>query len=292
MIKGFMMPPVEGLWAITDEGLLQYSNAVKLAAETLTNANLTGPTETQGTENEHHLLERHGSVGIVSIRGPLVNTDNFITQMLGLTSYGAIQTALLTAVEDPNIDRILLDIDSPGGTTSGMSATAELISAIDKSVKPVFAATDGTMASAAYMLACGARHIYAEKLAQVGSIGVIGTVMEFSKAMEKEGVTATVLRAGKYKQMGNPHEPLSEEGKAEIQKDVDTLYKAFVEHVAEGRDKAYEFVDQVMAQGRVFRGQQAKSIGLVDENASFQAALAEVAAKQVDRSIFPYKITV
>lgn len=79
---------------------------------------------------------------------------------------------------------------------------------------------------------------------------------EYSKAFEKEGITKTVMRAGRYKALGNPYEPLSEDGKAEIQAKLDDLYQLFMGTVARNRGTTAIIADQVMGQGREFLGKR------------------------------------
>lgn len=287
MPKKLGVPAPEALWAITEAGLAQYEATVgDIRAKIAMGAYSDEDTE---ASTSSPLLRVEGSTGIVSIKGPLVNSDSFWNQIFGLVSYNSIRTALLEAVSDPQVDRIMLDIDSPGGAVNGVNDTAELISAIDQRVKPVFAYTDGTMASGAYWLGCSAREVHASQTAVIGSVGVIMTHMERSVQLEQNGIKATVIRAGKYKQLGNPNEPLTELGEAELQGMVDSVYKIFATHVSEERGKSYDYTDKHMAQGRVFLAENAKEIGLIDKISNFDTALAVVNAKVVDKNRFSFE---
>ncbi len=279
----------ESAWVITEAGLAQYeANAYAIRAKIAMGA-YDEWDEEDAQEVKSEMLRVEGSTGIISIKGALVNTDSIWNRAFGLVSYNSIRSALLESVSNPGIDRILLDIDSPGGAVSGVNDTAELISAIDQSIKPVFAFTDGSMASGAYWIGSSAREVYASETAIIGSIGVIMTHMEQSVRLEREGIKATVIRAGKYKQMGNPNEPLTETGEAELQSMVDSVYKIFATHVSEERSKSYEYTDTVMAQGRVFLAESAVEIGLIDKIYNFDIALAEVNAKKVDKNRFSFE---
>ncbi|MBK9580342.1 MAG: S49 family peptidase, partial [Fibrobacteres bacterium] len=97
------------------------------------------------------------------------------------------------------------------------------------------------MASAAYWLGCSAGRVYSGKAALVGSIGVKATFKEYSKANEMEGVTVTVIRAGKYKALADSNEPLTKAGEAQIQAMADASYEVSVDHVAEMRGRTYEY---------------------------------------------------
>jgi ClpP class serine protease len=103
-----------------------------------------------------------------------------------------------------------LDIDSPGGTVAGTPELAAAVSALDQK-KPVYAFSSGLMASAAYWIASQARAIYATPSAQVGSIGVVQAVVDRSAAINAAGIKVEVFSVGKYKAMGAPGTPLTDD---------------------------------------------------------------------------------
>lgn len=292
MPKPIGLPCQDTYWAITESGLAQYNETLASAMEGL-KARVYDQYEQDDDDDDDTrpspLLRTVGSTGIISIKGPLVNSDSWLNELFGLVSYTSIRSALIEAATHPRIDRIMLDIDSPGGAVNGVTDTAELVSTIDKQIKPVFAFTDGNMASGAYWIGCSAREVFASQVSNVGSIGVVVNHMERSKQLEMAGIKATVIRAGKYKQVGNPNEPLTEEGLGELQGMVDALYKIFVTHVSSERGKSYAFTDQHMAQGRVFLGETAVEVGLVDHVSNFDATLAAISAKTVDRNSFSFE---
>jgi hypothetical protein len=113
-------------------------------------------------------------------------------------------------------------------------------------------------------------------MAEAGSIGVVAVHQEMSKMLKDIGITATVIRSGKYKALGNPLEPLSEEAKAEMKGQVDYLSNIFDQHVADQRGTTAKVVNEKMGQGRVFIGQQAKDVGLVDAITSFDAMVSKI----------------
>ena len=290
MPKPIGLPTQETFWAITESGLDQYNDARASALEGLKAGAYDEYDDGEDDDAQpSRLLRQVGSIGVISIKGPLVNSDSWINELFGLVSYGAIRQALIEAATHPRIDRIVLDIDSPGGSVNGVTDTAELISTIDQRVKPVFAFTDGTMASGAYWLGSSAREIFASQISNIGSIGVIVNHMERSKQLEMNGIKATVIRAGKYKQVGNPNEPLTDEGLQELQSMVDAIYKIFVTHVSSERGKSYAYADQHMAQGRVFLGETALEVGLVDHISNFDATLAAISAKNIDRNSISFE---
>ena len=235
-------------------------------------------------EDSPRLLSVEDGIATVSIKGPLVNSDSPWLQYFGVTGYPEIRAAMLAAAEDPEVNQILLDIDSGGGAVSGVDDTAKLIRLVNDRVKPVTTYTDGAMCSAAYWLGSAAGEVFASKGAIVGSIGVIATHKEYSEAYKKGGVGVTVVRAGKFKALANSNEKLTEAGKAQLQKIVDASYEIFVDHVAAMRGKSYEYADKTMADGQEFIGQASVDVGLVDAVKTFDALITDLKGDSVAQS--------
>lgn len=203
--------------------------------------------------------------GIAEIRITDVLTKNwtFFSFFFGGTAMSEVRDTFGRAVEDPRVKAIVLYIDSPGGTVDGTQDLAGYISA-NKGGLPVYAYSDGMIASAAYWIAASSDAIYISgDTVEVGSIGVVATHIDQSKWEERVGVSVTEITAGKYKRIASSHAPLSESGRGYIQDQVDYLYQAFVEDVARMRGRS---VDQVleMADGKIFIGRRAAEVGLVD----------------------------
>lgn len=227
------------------------------------------------------LLSVEHGVATINISGTLMNSDSWMLEMFGATGYPEIRDALLAAANDPDVSQILLNIDSGGGAVSGCDDTAKLIRLINDKVKPVTAYTDSIMASAAYWLGSSAGEVFAGRSSLVGSIGVKATFKEYSKQNAMEGVTVTVIRAGKYKALADRNEPLSPEAEAQIRAVVDATYEVFVEHVAEARGKSYAYADKTMADGQEFIGKATVDVGLVDKIATFDEVMGDLRRKSV-----------
>jgi len=253
-----MLNLYDTLWAGTESA---YEHAIKIEAM-VTDRMKAGGLE-PAEENAAYLLSRHGNVGVVNIAGPLLNADHWILRLMGVSTYPAIRAAMIEAVKDGSISQILLSIDSGGGAVSGVTDTADLIRKID-GVKPVTTFAGGTMASAAYWLGATARKVYASQTSVTGSIGVLTTHVDRTAQFEKDGIKATVLRAGKYKALANPLEALSAAAREQIQSQLDAAYAIFVQYVADARNVSYADADKKMAQGREFFGAQAVDAGLLD----------------------------
>jgi len=279
------MPRVteEKVWAGTEASLHAALDAEEARATRMAAGERMGDKD---RETSRLLAIDDAGVATISIKGSLTNDgDADWNEWMGMTGYPEIRDAMISAATDASVQHIILDIDSGGGAVSGVDDTAKLIRLVHDNVKPVTAFTDGAMYSAAYWLGASAGQVFASKAAGMGSIGVIATHMERSEMLKEAGIGVTVVRAGRYKALANSVEKLTEEGKAQIQAGVDAAYKIFVGHVAEMRDKSYEFVDSVMAQGREFYGQAGADAGLIDGIKSFDQVMSDVKRNFVDPSI-------
>lgn len=239
-----------------------------------------------------YLLTLEGNIGIVAIKGPMTNRTSYWDDMDKRATYSAIREAVVQAAIDPDVDQIILDIDSGGGSVAGVADVGTLIRNINTYVKPVTAFTDGNMMSAAYWLGSAAGKVYASKVAGVGSIGVIAMHTEMSKMLADMGIAVTVMRAGKFKALANSAEPLTDAAKAQMQAALDSTYGVFVQHVADMRGVTYNKADTTMAQGREFYGEAALSAGLVDGIETFDSLMSKLSVdKQQGISHNPQKIS-
>ncbi|HXQ95314.1 MAG TPA: signal peptide peptidase SppA [Candidatus Acidoferrales bacterium] len=170
---------------------------------------------------------------------------------------------------------VVLDIDSPGGSAS---ASDDLYLAFERlaRAKPLVAAIRGTGASGAYLAALPARRILANPNAIVGSIGVISAGPRLPRLLDRAGVTVSVRKAGRLKDMGAPWRDESDEERAKEQELIDAIYEAFVARVVAARRLPVERVRE-LATGEVWLGTRALALGLVDEIGDLERAV-EVAA--------------
>jgi signal peptide peptidase SppA len=215
------------------------------------------------------LWHMDNGTAVVSVQGSLVNGSAGFFRLFGVIGYDDIKGAIAEALDSKDVKRIVLDIDSGGGAVNGVEDAGNFIRKAS-TVKPVITFTGGTMASAAYWLGVSADHVFAAKTAQVGSVGTLIVHMERSKQLHDMGVKPTLIRYGKYKALGNPYEPLSDEGKEQLQGLADESGKIFVEYAAERRGVSPDKFQKTMGEGRVFMGRQALEIGLVDAVMSFE----------------------
>lgn len=216
-------------------------------------------------------------VAVIPIHGVIGKRMNMFSQISGGTSTQLIERDIKTALSDSKVNSILLHIDSPGGTVDGTQNLASVIRDA-RTQKPVMTFADGTIASAAYWIGSAADAIVSSSdTTQVGSIGVVATHTDYSKAEEAQGIKTTEITAGKYKRIASSNAPLTKEGKAYIQDQVDQLYTIFVNEVAQNRGADIETVINDMADGRVFLSKQAQERGMVDHIASLETTINNMA---------------
>lgn len=217
---------------------------------------------------------RDGGVAVLPISGVISNKANMFTRVSGGASAQLLQQQVESMRADPSVRSVVLDLDTPGGNVLGIPALADSIRAL-AAEKPTVACCTGTMASAGYWVGSAANAVYISGLTDyVGSIGVVATHAYDPRNASKQ---TTEITAGKYKRMGSENAPLSVEGKAYIQSQVDEIYRVFVETVAQNRKVSAEQVLEHMADGRIFVGQQAIDAGLVDGVATVDAMVAKLA---------------
>ena len=211
-------------------------------------------------------------IAVIPIHGTLVKRVLGMEAASGLTSYGGIAQEIDAALADPQVQGILLDIDSPGGEASGSFELARQIRHA-ATQKPVWAVANDAAYSAAYALAASAQRLIVTETGGVGSIGVIALHIDQSAKDAQEGYRYTAVTAGAHKNDFSPHHPLSDTAKAELQTEVDRLYGLFVEHVAAMRSLD---VDAVRAtEAGLYFGANAITAGLADAVSSFETALTD-----------------
>jgi protease-4 len=179
--------------------------------------------------------------------------------------------------ENPSIKAVVLRVNSPGGV---VAPTQEIFAAIQrarKAGKPVVASLGAVAASGGYYVAVAADRIYANPGTLTGSIGVVMQLANLEGLLKKVGVEYVVVKAGAYKDVGNFARTMSPEERRMLQALLDDVYSQFVEAVSEGRGLEKKDV-LAFAEGRIYSGQQALALKMVDELGGFEEAV-EAAGK-------------
>ncbi|WKL15670.1 S49 family peptidase [Comamonas testosteroni] len=213
-------------------------------------------------------------VAVLQLSGVMAPKANLFARVSGGISTQVAARQVESAMVDQRVKGMVVVLNSPGGNVLGVPELAQTIFEAAAS-KPLVVFSDEQILSAGYWAASAANGIYISS--NVVSIGSIGVVMDRSyepgASKRQESVAA-----GKYKRMVNASEPLSQEARAEVQADVDYVYTLFVDDVARFRGASSEQVLQYMADGRVFRGQNAINAGLVDGVSTLDDLVARMAA--------------
>lgn len=217
-----------------------------------------------------------GAVAVIPVYGVLAPRANMLVQSSGGTSLTGLQTAIAEAVSDPQVDAIMLEIDSPGGSTDLVAETAQMVRQA-RQRKPVWAVANTLAASAAYWIGSQADELVVTPSGEVGSIGVFAAHQDISGMQEMAGIRTTIVRAGRHKADLHPFAPLSDEARAALQGRVDEFHAMFTRDVARGRRVSVATVREGFGQGRVVTASQAVAEGMVDRVETFEQALDRLA---------------
>ncbi|MDT0621066.1 signal peptide peptidase SppA [Croceitalea vernalis] len=196
---------------------------------------------------------------------------------------GVINRALKKARDNDNIKAIVLRVDSPGGSALVSDIIWREIE-LTKEKKPVVVSFGNVAASGGYYIAAGADKIFAEPTTITGSIGVFGTVPNMTELADNIGINAEQVGTNANSVDYSLFEPMTDSFRNQILEGIENTYDTFLERVAAGRSMTVEDVNEI-AQGRVWSGVDAKSLGLVDEIGNLDDAI-EAAAKMVELENF------
>lgn len=222
-----------------------------------------------GAADTSEPFEIIGNAAVVSIAGPLVHAGG---PFCFFDSYDAI-VARVSAALKSDASFVVLKFDSPGGDAMGCMEAARAIRALGRAAeKKIYAFADGMLASAAYALACAADAIYTPEAALVGSVGVLQTLVDVTRADAMQGLKFDLVASGARKLDSNPHVAVSEATLAEVQSKVDGLAGLFFELVEELRGVKASAVKALEA--NTFLGREAVANGLADGVMSFSELIA------------------
>ena len=199
-------------------------------------------------------------VGVVEVKGLIADSKETIKQLHVFRDNGKVKA-------------IVLRIDSPGGV---VGPTQEIYEEVGKltSKKKVVVSMGSVAASGGYYIAMPANMVFANPGTVTGSIGVLMQLSNIEGLLGKIGLKSYVLKSGRYKDAGSPVRELTKDDRAVLQGVIDSMQGQFVKAVAEGRKLPMEEVERV-ADGRIFSGEQALRLKLVDRLGNLQDAIAE-----------------
>lgn len=216
------------------------------------------------------------TVAVVPVIGPITKRDTMFSFLFGGTSVNRLIAQVKALRADESVSAVLLNVDSPGGSSSGLTELAAEIRSLRES-KRVVAIVNDMAASGGYWIASQANEIVGTPSSLTGSVGAYTLHVDYSGALAKEGIKPTFIYAGKHKVDGNPYEPLSDEAKAHAQSIVDAVYATFVNDVAAGRGVLASAVRSDYGEGRVLVAKDAKAAGMIDRIDTYTGVLSRMA---------------
>ena len=221
-------------------------------------------------DNEPYVSD---GVAVIPIMGPIMPRAGAMSQMSGARSLTEIKSDFRQALNDPEVNAIVFEVDSPGGVADGVTEFASEIRAA-RGKKPTVAVANYMAASAAYWIATAAEELVVSPSAEVGSVGVYAAHQDRSAELEMKGIKTTYVSAGDYKVELAPDQPLSEDAKSYLQDQVDNIYEDFVGAVAKNRGTTRKDVLANFGQGRMKQAAQAVESGMADRIATIEDVIA------------------
>ncbi|MFZ6017541.1 MAG: signal peptide peptidase SppA [Nitrospirota bacterium] len=201
-------------------------------------------------------------VALVRIEGPIIDSKDIIDEIKGY-------------VKDRSIKAIILRIDSPGGT---VAPAQEIYEEVKKATakKKIVVSMGSIAASGGYYIASPADRIIANPGTLTGSIGVIMEIPNIEGLMNKIGIKTEVVKSGKHKDIASAFRGIGREERQILQGVMDNVHEQFIKAVAEGRKILPDDIKKI-ADGRIFTGEQALKVGLVDELGNLEDAIQSAA---------------
>ncbi|HYG98744.1 MAG TPA: signal peptide peptidase SppA [Terriglobales bacterium] len=203
-------------------------------------------------------------IGVVDVDGVILSASETVKQ---LKKFG----------DDSSIKAIIIHVNSPGG---GAAASEEIYREVrrirDEKKKTIVTSVETVGASGAYYIAAGSNKIYANEASAVGSIGVIAEWYNYSDLLKWAKLKNVVIKTGEMKDVGNPAREMTPAEREYLQHLVNNMKDQFVRAVADGRGRKFEEINAI-ADGRVWSGQQARDLKLIDEIGGFQKCVQDTA---------------
>lgn len=221
-------------------------------------------------DNTRSVTVRDG-VAIIPVSGPIFRHANLVTEISGATATGSLATDIQAALDNPSVNVLVLDIDSPGGEATGINELAEMIYQA-RGTKPIKAYVGGQAASASYWIASAANEVIVDDTAQLGSVGV---VLSLRKREDRPGEKSYEIVSSNAPNKRPDLE--TEAGRAQLQTRTDELANVFLDKVARNRSIPREEVNDRFRQGGIATGALAVEAGMADRLGSLEGLISELA---------------
>jgi len=266
---------------------------------------LITPVANSNTLNEEQVEPGKGwspeKIAIIPVEGMLANVRTGGLLQATENPLSLFTQELEKAENDSAVKAVVLRVNSPGGTVTTSDAMYLLIKRFKaRTHKPVIASAQEVDASGAYYVSCAADKIVAQSTSLVGSIGVIFETMQFEGALDKLGITAGAIKSGSLKDMGSPFRAMKPQEQAVMKGMVEEYFTKFIGIVTKNRPVTEQPVTELSQyeesgyagtySGRVYSGERAKELGLVDETGLLEDAvkLAKKMANASNASVVMY----
>lgn len=228
---------------------------------------------------------RSDNLAVIDISGALVAHEMNVPCGQSPTSYSQIKQDIQMLHDDPTVDTVIGRFDSPGGAASQNMDLSDFIYSLRGQGTRFIAQVDDMAYSAAFGIASAFDEIWVTRTSGVGSVGVVSYHVDQSEANKKAGVKVEYIYAGDKKVLGNPHEALSEEGRAEYQNEVSRLYEIFTTTVARNLGMSVEAIKATQA--GTFHGEAAITAGFAHKMGTFDELLSSLVRVDSESKTMP-----
>lgn len=221
-------------------------------------------------------------VAVIPVHGMIRPNHGFMSG----TSLRSLAHDLTMALDSAEVHAIVLDVESPGGQVTGLDEISDLIYQARGSKQIVAHCGGGMIASAALWIASAADEVVLTDSAEIGSIGVIATFIDWSAFDERVGIREIEIISSQ-----SPHkrpDPTTDEGRARIQSRIDAIANVFVDHVARNYGVSRDTVLSDFGQGDLVVGEAAVAVGLANRLSSFDDLMVELASSRQTSSAFSF----
>ena len=203
-------------------------------------------------------------IGVVELEGVIISPKQVVKQLKDFA-------------DDDSVKAIIIHVNSPGG---GVAASEEIYREVkrirDEKKKRIVASIESVGASGAYYVSSATNKIYADKGSIVGSIGVIAEWVNYGDLLKWAKLQPITMKAGEFKDTGSPTRPMTPAEQQYFQGMIDNMHAQFIQAVADGRHAKAEDI-RSLADGKVWTGEQALPLKLIDQVADFEGAVKDTA---------------
>jgi len=216
-------------------------------------------------------------IALYSIKGKMFAEGNFFTRIFGIPTYDAIGHDLGRMAEDEEVEKVLISMNTPGGSVHGISDVSDTWARLNAS-KPVTVHTAGMLASAGMWLASNSTKIYASEVADVGSIGAVMQHISYEESLKKSGIKVTEIKSAPLKHVGSPARNLTEEEREHLQSQImeaDALFKK----------QLFQTRPQILTSaftGATFSAAESLQMGLIDGINTYNQVFEKLSASTDD----------